>query len=107
MIDPDADIGPTLIVILTASICEYLHMSPISPLELLRGMSQRVPRYSGTLSLPSLFIMRTQIEIASVQDACLLSMLRVSADCDEVPSDIVELINQVHGLGGRHIKRVR
>ncbi|KAJ8474319.1 hypothetical protein ONZ51_g7305 [Trametes cubensis] len=74
--DPDSEIGPTLMVILTALLCEYLQLSPVSPLDILRGL-----------------------------DACLVTMLRISSECDEIP---VEVSNAVEGLrahAGRHIKR--
>lgn len=51
IIDSDAEIGPTLMVILAASISEYLYMSPMSPLDLLRGLSLRLSHYSGNLHL--------------------------------------------------------
>lgn len=44
----DAEAGPTLMVILTALMCEYLELSPISPVELLRGLATRLSSYSGT-----------------------------------------------------------
>lgn len=33
-------------------------------------------------------------------------MIRVAADCDEVPFEVVEMINRVHDRSGRHIRRV-
>ena len=35
-------------VILTALFCEYIELSPISPVELLRGLAGSVSSYSGT-----------------------------------------------------------
>ena len=43
----DAEIGPTLMVILTALIVEYLPLSPLSPTALLRGLGSRVGSYGG------------------------------------------------------------
>ena len=42
MIDSDGEVGPTLIVILTALLCEYLDLSPISPPDLSRGLPERL-----------------------------------------------------------------
>ncbi|OJT09138.1 AP-4 complex subunit epsilon [Trametes pubescens] len=47
LVDHDAEAGPTLMVILTALMCEYLELSPISPVELLRGLATRLSFYSG------------------------------------------------------------
>ncbi len=47
VIDKDSEVGPTLMVILTALFCEYLELSPISPIELLRGLADRLASYSG------------------------------------------------------------
>ena len=44
--------------------------------------------------------------LASVQDACLITMLRISAVSDEVPSEVTELIKDLHTSSGRHLKRV-
>jgi hypothetical protein len=43
---------------------------------------------------------------ASVQDASLLAMLRVAAECDEVPSDIVNSVTSLGQSAGRHIRQV-
>lgn len=48
LVDQDAEAGPTLMVILTALMCEYLELSPISPMDLLRGLATRLSSYSGT-----------------------------------------------------------
>ena len=44
--------------------------------------------------------------IASVQDACLLAMLRVGAECDEVPEDIVSAVKELGKQSGRYIRLV-
>ena len=46
IIDKDSEVGPSLMVILTALFCEYLELSPISPVELLRGIAARIASYS-------------------------------------------------------------
>jgi AP-4 complex subunit epsilon-1 len=44
--------------------------------------------------------------VATVQDVSLLSMLRVAAGCDEVPSDVLSIVAEVGKTAGRHIRRV-
>ena len=51
--DAEADIGPTLMVILTALIVEYLPLSPLSPTALLRGLGSWVGSYGGAYLYPS------------------------------------------------------
>lgn len=43
---------------------------------------------------------------AAVQEACLLSMLRIVADCDEVPPDVMAIVTDLGEFAGRHIRRV-
>ncbi|KAI0707595.1 ARM repeat-containing protein [Earliella scabrosa] len=88
IIDKDSEVGPSLMVILTALFCEYLELSPISPVELLRGIAARIASYSP-----------------SVQDACLITMLRISAASEEVPQEVLETINELHAHSGRHMRR--
>ncbi|KAI0636737.1 ARM repeat-containing protein [Trametes polyzona] len=88
LVDKESEAGPTLMVILTALLCEYLELSPVSPEELLRGLAASLPLYS-----------------ASIQDACLITMLRISVTCDEVPSEVLGSVRELHARGGRHIKR--
>ena len=44
---------------------------------------------------------------APIQEACLLSMLRVAADCDEVPSEVLILVKELGQSSGKHIRNVR
>lgn len=37
-------------VVLTALLCEYMELSPVSPVELLQGLADRVTCYSGECS---------------------------------------------------------
>ncbi|KAH9901574.1 ARM repeat-containing protein [Cubamyces lactineus] len=86
--DPASEIGATLMVILTALLCEYLQLTPISPTDILRGLSSRVSAYA-----------------ASIQDACLVTVLRVSSECDVVPAEAIEAVESLRAHAGRHIKR--
>ncbi|KAI0333484.1 ARM repeat-containing protein, partial [Cubamyces sp. BRFM 1775] len=86
--DPDSEIDPTLVVILTALLCEYLQLSPISPTDILRGLGSRVSAYA-----------------ASIQDACLVTMLRISSECEDVPAEVVSAVESLRAHAGRHMKR--
>ncbi|KAI0723998.1 ARM repeat-containing protein [Cerioporus squamosus] len=88
VIDKDSEVGPTLMVILTALFCDYLELSPISPTELLRGLADRLPSYS-----------------ASIQDVSLVTMLRISAETDEVAQEVMDAVKEVHERSGRHLRR--
>ncbi|KAI0929134.1 hypothetical protein AcW1_006156 [Taiwanofungus camphoratus] len=88
VVEPDIQIGPTLMVIVSALVTEYLHMAPMSPDNLLHGLSTRLLSYA-----------------ASIQDACLLSMMRVAAECDDVPASVIEVVRNLHDCSGRYIKR--
>lgn len=83
----DVRIGPTLMVILCALVCEYCGKLPISPVEILRGMAKRLVLFSP-----------------SVQDACLLSMLRLSAECSEVPEEVTQAVQELSQSAGRYIR---
>ncbi|KAI6125691.1 armadillo-type protein [Pisolithus croceorrhizus] len=83
----DVRVGPTLMVILCALVCEYCAKLPISPVEILRGMAKRLALFSP-----------------SVQDACLLSMLRLSAECSEVPEEVVQVVQELSQSAGRYIR---
>ncbi|KAL7283586.1 hypothetical protein ACG7TL_003021 [Trametes sanguinea] len=88
LIDQEAEVGPTLMVILTALLCEYSELSPISPIEMLRGLAERMPAYSP-----------------AIQDVCLVTMLRLAGACEEVPAPVQEAVNRLHAQAGRHIQR--
>lgn len=44
--------------------------------------------------------------VVPVQDACLLAMLRLAADCEDIPSETLGTISKLKEASGRHIKRV-
>ncbi|RDX56517.1 ARM repeat-containing protein [Lentinus brumalis] len=88
VIDKDSEVGPTLMVILTALFCEYLELSPISPIELLRGVADRLASYS-----------------ASIQDVSLVTMLRISAATDELPQEVMDAVKELKERSGRHLRR--
>lgn len=43
---------------------------------------------------------------ASIKEACLLAMLRVAAECEELPSDIIPKVNKAAEVSGKHLRRV-
>ncbi|KAJ8592328.1 ARM repeat-containing protein [Rhizopogon salebrosus TDB-379] len=80
-------IGPTLMVVISALVCEYCGKIAAPPLGLVQGMASRLVSYGVT-----------------VQDACLLSMLRVCAECDEIPDTIPKLVTEISQFSGRLIR---
>ncbi|KAI0705845.1 ARM repeat-containing protein [Cytidiella melzeri] len=89
LFDDDATkTSPTVTVILAALACEHLECSLLPPSHLLQGLSARLSSNG-----------------AAIQDALLLSMLRVAADCDEVSDSILASVRKVQEHAGRHIRR--
>ncbi|KAH7909974.1 armadillo-type protein [Hygrophoropsis aurantiaca] len=84
----DVRIGPTLMVVISALACEYAGKISVPPPEVLSGMAGRLSSYAAT-----------------VQDASLLAMLRISAECDKVPQDVIDLVTNLSQFSGRHIRR--
>ncbi|KAG2146464.1 armadillo-type protein [Suillus bovinus] len=82
-----ARIGPTLMVVISALACEYCGKIATSPLSILQGMASRLVSYGVT-----------------VQDACLLTMLRLSAECDQIPHTILKLIAEISQFSGKRIR---
>ncbi|KAG1881413.1 armadillo-type protein [Suillus tomentosus] len=82
-----ARIGPTLMVVISALACEYCGKIATSPLSLLQGMANRLVSYGVT-----------------VQDACLLSMIRMSAECDQIPHTILKLVTEISQFSGKRIR---
>ncbi|KAL4074160.1 armadillo-type protein [Scleroderma citrinum] len=73
VIEVEAHIGPTLIVIICALVCEHCGKISASPSEIIRGMVTKLNSLTP-----------------SVQDACLLLMLRLLAECNTVPEERCE-----------------
>ncbi|KAF9268806.1 ARM repeat-containing protein [Marasmius fiardii PR-910] len=83
----DAAADPTMTVILSALACEYIIRVSLSPHDLLRKMSSQL------VSSP-----------LPVQEACLLAMLRVAAECDHIPENILNIVSKVGEGGGRKLR---
>ncbi|KIK68889.1 hypothetical protein GYMLUDRAFT_152214 [Collybiopsis luxurians FD-317 M1] len=84
--DPKRQLGPTTMVIMSALACE--NSGRISSQEVLQGLSSRLA-YCQT----------------PVQDVCLLAMLRISIDCDDISDEIVGIVSKLREASGKHIKR--
>ncbi|RDB25374.1 AP-4 complex subunit epsilon-1 [Hypsizygus marmoreus] len=88
VVDTDTKLSQTMIVITAALVVEYCGKLSISPQDVLQGLASRL-----TSCRPS------------VQDVCLLALLRVAAECNEVPTNILNIVRELGARSGRHIKR--
>ena len=41
-----------------------------------------------------------------MKEACVLAMLKLSAECEEVPEEVVERVKKVAETAGKFLKRV-
>jgi hypothetical protein len=48
----------------------------------------------------------TQEVAVTVQDTCLLSMLRMSAECDQIPHTVPKLVTEIFQFSGKRIRNV-
>ncbi|KAG7449785.1 ARM repeat-containing protein [Guyanagaster necrorhizus] len=81
------DMGPTMMVIVAALGCEYCGQLSLPPKDLLSALSSRLASSA-----------------ASVQDACLLSMLRISAECEAVPEGVKLAVSGLAETARRYIR---
>ncbi|KAJ7647590.1 armadillo-type protein [Roridomyces roridus] len=79
--------GQTMMVIISALATEYSGKLSVAPPDVLRGLSSRLPLCQ-----------------VAVQDACLLAMLRISFECDQVPSEVFSRVKDLSEQSGRHIR---
>ncbi|THH15512.1 hypothetical protein EW146_g4974 [Bondarzewia mesenterica] len=86
--DADEQYGSSLMLIVSALACEYAGRVSVSPVQLLLGIQKKLRQYS-----------------ASIQEACLLAMLRLAAECDKIPPEVVEDVKVLNQMSGRHIQR--
>ncbi|KAF8070331.1 armadillo-type protein [Lyophyllum atratum] len=86
----DADLTPpqTMMVIIAALATEQCGKLSIPPLDLLQGFASKL-----TPCHPS------------VKDACLLAMMRVAADCDDIPLSIIQSVADLGQNSRRHIRQ--
>ncbi|KAJ7072535.1 armadillo-type protein [Mycena amicta] len=86
--DLDMFLGQTMMVIVTALATEYSGKLAVPPVDVLRGLSTRL----GLCSV-------------AVQDACLLAMLRISVDCEQVPPDVLRSVSDLRKGSKHHIQQ--
>jgi len=48
----------------------------------------------------------THDNLASVKEACVLAMLRISSECEEVPEEVIERVKKVAETAGKFLRRV-
>ncbi|KAF8629184.1 hypothetical protein AX17_005769 [Amanita inopinata Kibby_2008] len=80
-------LGPTMLVIGSALATQYCKLVSIPPAEVLSSLASSLPSASPP-----------------VQDAILLAMLRLAAEC-EVPENVHANVAEIYETGGRHIKQ--
>ena len=102
----DSDIGPTMSVIISAVLCEYLEFSPSAPSSILKNLSSLLPMHNGKLLSRLMDGFYLYGDLAAIQDALLICMVRVACSCDEVPDNVLGVVNNISEQAGRHIKRV-
>jgi AP-4 complex subunit epsilon-1 len=44
--------------------------------------------------------------LASVKEACVLTMLRLSEECEEVPAEVIERVRKTAETAGKFLRRV-
>ncbi|KAF9445900.1 ARM repeat-containing protein [Macrolepiota fuliginosa MF-IS2] len=86
--DTDAELGSTMVIVLVALATEYSRLVSLSPTNLLSGICHRL---KGNLP--------------TVQEPCLLAMLRIAADCDKIPAEVTKAVSEASQIAGRHIRR--
>lgn len=93
-------------VIVSALACELCSQVAIPPPSILKGLGERLSPSIRKCFLQLSKTCWSNAALASVQDACLLAMLRVAAECDEVPAEIVRNVTSLAEISGRHIRQV-
>jgi len=43
---------------------------------------------------------------ASVKEACVLAMLRLANECEEVPEEVIERVKKMAEIAGKFLRRV-
>lgn len=111
LIAPVTEAGPamssTLMVIIFALASEYTGKLSLPPVDILRGLANRIASYSGTCAIVHRISGFSSELLAPVQDACLMSMLRIAVDCEEVPAEVLVLVKELAQNSRRHIRQVR
>lgn len=102
-------LGLTSIIIATALITEYFHTLHVNPSILLSGLASRLRTCPGMFVRNRCCILLNAIStfVAIVQEPCILAMIRVSADCDEIPPNIRDVIGGISQTGSHVVRNVR
>jgi AP-4 complex subunit epsilon-1 len=107
LVELDTPIGSTFMVVLCALATEFCGLVSIPPADMLQGFSSRLSLYSrefhGLVRVNWILTLIT----ATVQEACIISMLRITADVDDVPTKVLDVVTKLGESSGRHIRRVR
>ena len=106
LVELDSLIGPTFMVVVSALASEFCGRLSVPPVDILHGLASRLSSYSRETRSSSELCLRLTAITAAVQEACLLSMLRIVADLDEPPSDVISTVQKLGEFAGRHIRRV-
>ncbi|TFK25535.1 ARM repeat-containing protein [Coprinopsis marcescibilis] len=89
LVDSGTQIGPTFIIICSALAVEQIGSTSIAPGKLLQAFCATLPNSSPL-----------------VQDACLVSMLRLIAEVDqEEAKSVLESVSELEKRAGRHIRK--
>ncbi|CCM00480.1 uncharacterized protein FIBRA_02514 [Fibroporia radiculosa] len=88
LVETGVPIVSTMMVVLAALVAEFLNVCAISPVKLMEAFAERVSLYP-----------------ASIQDVILLCIMRIAAECDEIPLKVIENVRSLHGRSGRYIRR--
>lgn len=87
LVNQDHGVGPNALVIISALATEFAGSLPVEPPELLSG-----------------FAIKLRDCIPAIQETCLIAMLRVSADCDQVPSDVIDIVKTITSTARRAVR---
>jgi hypothetical protein len=82
--------SPTRAVLVAALACAHAMRLPIPPANLLQQLAGGLPTHAPP-----------------IQDAVLLCMLRLCAECETVPEEAVNAVRALAAGAGRYIRRVR
>ena len=108
LIEEEVYLGATSVVIATALITEYFHTLSVTPSQLLTGLTSKLRTCPGvSAQWFDVVYSLISITIAIVQEPCILAMIRISAYCDEIPSDIRDVIDDISKTASAVVRTVR
>lgn len=107
LLDTKVQLGSTTMVIMAALACENSGQLSVSWIRILEALSFRIAFCPSVFSSSNCDSGLIDLVTVPVQDACLLSMLRIAADCSEVSPQVLATVSKLKEVSGRHIKRVK